>query len=36
MQYEGATNEGGKSPAIWDHFSRNYPGQSDNQNLRTD
>ncbi|CAH8357465.1 unnamed protein product [Eruca vesicaria subsp. sativa] len=24
-QYEGATDEGGKSPAIWDHFSRTYP-----------
>ncbi|CAF2113126.1 hypothetical protein YC2023_102885 [Brassica napus] len=24
-QYEGATSEGGKSPAIWDHFSRSYP-----------
>ncbi|KAG7566346.1 Glycoside hydrolase family 1 [Arabidopsis suecica] len=25
FQYEGATNEGGKSPTIWDHFSRTYP-----------
>ncbi|KFK35218.1 hypothetical protein AALP_AA5G255600 [Arabis alpina] len=25
FQYEGATDEGGKSPAIWDHFSRTYP-----------
>ncbi|EOA26977.1 hypothetical protein CARUB_v10023074mg [Capsella rubella] len=25
FQYEGATNEGGKSPSIWDHFSHTYP-----------
>lgn len=31
MQYEGATNEGGKSVTIWDHFSRTYPGLSDNK-----
>ena len=36
MQYEGATDEGGKSPAIWDHFSRTYPGLSKNNSLRTE
>ncbi|CAA7021613.1 unnamed protein product [Microthlaspi erraticum] len=25
FQYEGATNEGGKSPTTWDHFSHTYP-----------
>jgi len=25
MQYEGAANEGGRAPSIWDTFTHNYP-----------
>ncbi|KFK37251.1 hypothetical protein AALP_AA4G233500 [Arabis alpina] len=32
FQYEGATSEGGKSPAIWDHFSHTYPERTSMQN----
>ena len=28
FQYEGAANEGGRGPSIWDTFSRKYPGLS--------
>ncbi|KAJ9685781.1 hypothetical protein PVL29_017723 [Vitis rotundifolia] len=27
-QYEGAANEGGRGPSIWDTFSHKYPGLS--------
>jgi len=27
MQYEGAANEGGKGPSIWDTFTHKYPGR---------
>ena len=28
FQYEGAANEGGKGPSIWDTYSHGYPGLS--------
>ncbi|GLT54554.1 hypothetical protein SLA2020_277460 [Shorea laevis] len=27
-QYEGAANEGGRGPSIWDTFTQRYPGTS--------
>ena len=27
MQYEGAANEGGRTPSIWDTFTHKYPGK---------
>jgi len=27
MQYEGAANEGGRGPSIWDTFTHKYPGK---------
>ncbi|CAL9236909.1 unnamed protein product [Arabidopsis halleri] len=32
FQYEGATSEGGKSPAIWDYFSHTFPERTRMQN----
>lgn len=26
MQYEGAVEEGGRSPSIWDNFTHAFPG----------
>lgn len=28
IQYEGAANEGGRGPSIWDTFTQRYPGTS--------
>ncbi|XP_019056797.1 PREDICTED: beta-glucosidase 28-like [Tarenaya hassleriana] len=32
LQYEGATNEGGKSTTIWDHFAHTYPDRTNMDN----
>lgn len=28
VQYEGATNEGGRGASIWDSFTQSYPGNT--------
>ena len=28
VQYEGATNEGGRGASIWDSFTQRYPGNT--------
>ncbi|XP_061355852.1 beta-glucosidase 24-like [Gastrolobium bilobum] len=30
-QYEGAANDGGRGPSIWDTFTHNYPGKMDDR-----
>lgn len=29
LQYEGAANEDGRGPSIWDTFTHNHPGNGD-------
>ena len=29
FQYEGAANEGGRRPSIWDTYTHRYPGDED-------